>query len=76
MWHKNFLFVGAMLELLSNISYVLHKMHCHLILDPESAFYDHFRGSDRMQIQDPGSRGYGCGFYSKLRFVYKSSHIS
>ena len=41
----------------------LHKMHSHshLILDPESAFYDHFRGGEapsevvivcRFRIQD------------------------
>ena len=42
MWHKNLIFVGAMLELLSNISYMLHKIHshCHLILDPKSAYDD------------------------------------
>ena len=44
MWHRNFIFI-KMEELLSKSSYILHKIHSHshLILDPESVFYDHFR---------------------------------
>ena len=62
MWHKNFIFVKIQ-ELWSQSSYILHKIHSHshLILDPESAFYDHFRGGEapsevvvasRFRIQD------------------------
>ena len=60
MWHKNFIFVDKK-ELWSQSSYILHKIHSHLILDPESAFYDHFRGGEapsevvvvcRFRIQD------------------------
>ena len=62
MWQKNFIFFKIW-ELLSKSFYVLHKIHSHsqLILDPESAFYDHFRGGEapsevvvasRFRIQD------------------------
>ena len=48
---------------MSKSSYTLHKIrsHSHLILDPESAFYDHFQGGEapsevvvasRFRIQD------------------------
>ena len=52
MWYKNFNFCQIQ-ELLSKSSYILHKIHSHshLILDPESAFYDHFES-----YADSGSR--------------------
>ena len=62
MWHKNLISVKIK-KLWSQSSYILHKIHSHshLILDPESAFYDHFRGGEapsevvvvcRFRIQD------------------------
>ena len=62
MWYKNFNFCQIK-ELLSKSSYILLKIHSHshLILDPESAFYNHFRRGEapskvvvvsRFRIQD------------------------
>ena len=45
MWYKNFNFCQIQ-ELLSQGSYILHKIHSHshLILDPEFAYYDDLGG--------------------------------
>ena len=83
MWYKNFNSY-QMQELLSKSYYILHKIHSHshLILDPESAYYDDFeRGfapsemivKCRFRIQDQVA--VAVDFYEILELLDRSSYI-
>ena len=72
------------IRILSKNSCILRKIHSHshLILDPESAFYDHFRGGEapskvvvvsRFRIQDQVA--VAVDFMQNIRTFGQSSYI-